>query len=321
MRPRHLGSWIAIGLGLAGLGALILAVNPAHLGRVITRFDAVFIPPIVACSALYYLLQGIRWQFLLRDAGARLPMPETIFINLVGQITSMLPLGELARVALAARASRRPFGDILATVTVQEMTYGLLLVVVAVPGMFEFRLSPAIPAVVLGGAALALAVLTFPPLFQALRRALERVVWLRRLVGALDDLQSATLVLLRRLSTLGWSVISLLQVAAMTTVFWLILQAVDPGIFTWLEAASVYAVATIAGEVSVIPGGIGASEATFAGVLIVAGVPAPTATAIALLQRLADQGVATLAGLVAYWVLRRRYDLGRLIVGVRRVSD
>lgn len=311
-RRRHLGQWIAAGIGLAGILALILVIQPEQLAAAFARFDPVLIPLIVAGSLLYYVLQGIRWHLLLRDVGSTLTLGHSVTLNLVGQTTTLLPLGELTRVALASRAAKMPFSDALATVTVQELIYGLLLVVVAVPGLFEFHLNPAIPLVAVAVALLAMAVLLFPPFFHGLHRLLERILGVRRLVGPLEELRAETVGLLQRPDTLAWSVIGLAQVAAMTTVFWLVVDSVSPGVLTWPEAASVYAVASIGGAISMIPGGLGASEATFAGVLIVAGFSPATATAIALIQRVADEGVAMTSGFVAYGLARRRYDLSGL---------
>jgi uncharacterized protein (TIRG00374 family) len=312
LHGHHFSAWLAGVVGLAGIATLILVINPAKLGLALEHFQLSLVPAIVAASLCYYVLQGVRWHFLLRDVGARLAIGETILINLAAQVTTLLPLGELTRVALAARAARIPFSDALATVTVEELTYGLLLVVVAVPGLFEFHLSPAVPAAALLVAVLALAVLTVPQLFHVLHNLMSRILGLRRLLGPLDELQAGTVSLLHRRDTLGWSVITLVQVAAMTTVFWLVVTALDPGALTWPEAASVYAVASMAGAISFIPGGLGASEATFAGLMIVVGLPPAQATAVALMQRVADQGVATASGLVAYVIAQRRYQLGKL---------
>ena len=311
-RTRRLGSWLAGVVGLVGVAALIVVIDPAKLGSSLEHFNLVLIPAIVVGSVAYYTLQGVRWQFLLRDVGVRLGWGETVSINLAGQVTTLLPFGELTRVVLAARQAKAPFSDVLATVTVQELIYGLLLVVVAVPGLFEFHVNPAIPIVAAMVAGLALAVLTVTPLFHLLHAVGERILGVRRLLDPLDELHAETVELLHRPDTLGWSVIGLAQVGAMSTVFWLVLSALAPGRLSWLEAASVYAVASIGGAISLIPGGLGASEATFAGVLIVAGLPPAPATAVALMQRVADQGVATVIGLVAWVIARRRYRLRRL---------
>jgi uncharacterized protein (TIRG00374 family) len=312
LKRHHVWTWAGGAVGLGGIAALIEVINPATLGFALQRLNLVLIPAIVVGSIGYYVLQGVRWQFLLRDVGARLPMGETVLLNMAGQVTTLLPLGELTRVVLAARAAKVPFSDALATVTVQELIYGLLLVVVAVPGMFEFHLSPVIPIAALLLALLALVILTVPPVFCTLHSVMSRILGLRRLLDPLDELQAGTAGLLHRFDTIGWSVIALVQVAAMTTVFYLVVSALAPGALSWPEAASIYAASSITGAISLIPGGLGASEATFAGLLIVAGMAPADAIAVSLMQRMADQGVATISGLAAFLLARHRYHIGRL---------
>jgi uncharacterized protein (TIRG00374 family) len=68
----------------------------------------------------------------------------------------------------------------------------------------------------------------------------------------------------------------------------------------------------VAGAVSLIPGGIGAAEASVVGLLVLSGVDPAAAIAAALLQRIADKGFATLMGFIAYAIARRRFHLSSL---------
>ncbi len=308
----HLGTWLSVAVGLGAVAALIVLFNPARVGHALAHFELALIPLIVVASLGYYVLQGVRWQFLLRDAAIRLPMSGTVLLNLAGQATTLLPLGELTRAVLVAQAAEADFGDVLATVTVQELIYTLLLIVLAVPGLFEFHLSPAIPFAALAAACLALGVLTVPPLFRRIHGLVTRIPGLARFAGPLDQLQQETVELLHRPDTAGWSLISVLQAGAMVTAFWLVVTAIAPSTLSWPEAASIYAIASIAGAISLIPGGIGASEAALAGLLIAGGLTPAGATGVALMQRLADKGLATVSGFAAYAVARPRYRLSGL---------
>ncbi|HVA21879.1 MAG TPA: lysylphosphatidylglycerol synthase transmembrane domain-containing protein [Candidatus Micrarchaeia archaeon] len=312
LRRLNPSTWLSVVVGLGAVAALIVLIHPNLLGRALTHFDLALIPAIVVTSLAYYVLQGVRWQFLLRDAAVRLPMMGTVLLNLAGQATTLLPLGELTRAVLVTQAAEAEFGDVLATITVQELIYTLLLIVLAVPGLFEFHLSPAIPFAALSAACLALGVLTIPPLFNQIHGLVTRIPGLERFAGPLGQLQQETVELLHRPDTAGWSLISLAQAAAMVTAFWLVVTALAPAALSWPEAASIYALSSIAGAVSLIPGGIGASEAALAGLLIGAGLAPATATGVALMQRLADKGIATVSGFVAYGVARPRYHLSGL---------
>jgi uncharacterized protein (TIRG00374 family) len=65
-------------------------------------------------------------------------------------------------------------------------------------------------------------------------------------------------------------------------------------------------VSSVGGALSLLPGGIGANEASVVGVLVVLGVSPPAAAAVALLQRLSLTVVPTMGGAIAYLALRRR---------------
>ncbi|HSR25334.1 MAG TPA: lysylphosphatidylglycerol synthase domain-containing protein, partial [Candidatus Eisenbacteria bacterium] len=80
----------------------------------------------------------------------------------------------------------------------------------------------------------------------------------------------------------------------------------------WWGAAFALALSSIGGAISLLPGGVGANEASVAGMLILLGVPGGAAGAAALIQRLLVSGTAVLLGLGAYAVVRRRFDLGGL---------
>lgn len=299
-------------VGLAALVALVLAVNPSQLGHAIRGFSVAAIPAVLVLSISYYLFQGIRWYFLLRDDGVDIGMRDTVLLNLAGQSAALLPLGELTRALLVAEASRAALGSVVATVTIQELTYTLILIAAAVPGAFEYHAAIAPVLAALAATAAVFVILTVPPVFQAVRAVVSHTPMLGRLLHDVDRLQRDTVVLLRRPSTWTWSVISAVDALIAITLFWLVVHALAPGVVSWRAAAFVYAVSHVAGAISLIPGGLGAYEASVAGLLVAAGADLDVAAAAALIHRCADKGVNTLTGIVAYLVARRRLRLGRL---------
>jgi uncharacterized protein (TIRG00374 family) len=297
-------------VGLAAIAALVVASNPGELGRDVVRFDLPLIPLILGLSASFYVLQGLRWYFLLRDVGARLGPGDSILLNVAGQTTSMLPLGELTRAVFAAEACGDvEFGEVVATVTVQELIFMLILILIAVPGVLSIHRALPGLIVALVGIAGVFVMLVVPQCFRLVHRLVERTPVLRRFTGQVDRLRQETVALLSRPKTLGWSVLSLLGAAAAITLFWLVVRGLGGAELSWPMASFVLAASYVAGAVSLIPGGLGAAEASVVGLLIAAGIDPATATAAALLQRLADKGFATVMGFIAYAIARRRFHL------------
>ena len=306
-RPTQL---IPVGFGLAAIVALIVASDPSALGHDIARFNLILVPAIFACSASYYVLQGLRWYFLLREIGARISPGDSILLNIAGQSTSMLPLGELTRAVFVSEACADvEFGEVVATVTVQELIFMLILILIAVPGVLSVhRALPGLIVALLGITAV-MAVLMVPSLFHLVHHVVERTPVLRRFTGQVDRLRQETVVLLHRPGTLGWSVLSVAGAGTGVTLLWLVVFGLNGRGLSWPMASFVLAAAYVAGAVSLIPGGIGATELGVVGLLVVAGIDPATATAAALLQRVGDKGFATAMGFIAYAIARHRFRL------------
>jgi uncharacterized protein (TIRG00374 family) len=300
-------------LGIAAMAGLVVVLDPGQVWRALSRFDLRLLPAILALQLVWYLLQGVRWHVLLREAGARLGPWDSVLLNAAGQtITAIVPLGDLTRAAFAARASDRDFGSVAATVTVQELTYTLFLILLAMPELLALRLGVGVVAATAVGMAAVVVILTVSPVFCLVHRLIARIPLLNRLLPAIDELQHETAQLLHRPETIVWSVLDLARAAAAVAAFWLVVRGLQPGALDWWQAAFALALSSIGGAISLLPGGVGANEASVAGLLIVLGVPGGAAGAAALLQRLLMTGVALGLGLSAYLVVRRRFDLGGL---------
>jgi uncharacterized membrane protein YbhN (UPF0104 family) len=299
-------------VAVAAVASLVLAVDPRAVGSATRRFDPVVIGPLFAVAVAFYGLQGLRWHQLLRAVGIRQRVVDSELVNLAGQsVSAVLPLGDLTRAVLVSESSGAEFGAAAATVTVQELTFTLLLVLLAAPGLIHLPGGIALTGLVVLGVAAVVVILTVPRVFGAVDGAVRHVPGLRRLAGQVEALQVGVVSLLRQPSVLAWSGLDLLRVAVATTGMWLILAGLHTGSLSWWDAALVLAVSYVGGAVSLLPGGVGANEASVVGILAVLGVNPADAAAAAVLQRVSLSGVATVGGLGAYLAVRKRLDLGR----------
>lgn len=298
-------------IGLAATGALVFVLNPAQVGHALAHFTLWFILPIVVLYLAIYLLQGVRWHYLLRDAGVRLKLWDSILLNSAGQtITALVPLGDLTRAAFASEASGKDFGTIAATVTVQELTFNLMLVLCALPVLLAFHLGVEVIVLTLLGMAAIVVILTVSSVFHFVHGVVARIPLLNRLLPAIEELQHETVELLHRPDALWLSVLDLGRALVSITVFWIVVQGLSPGSLDWPKAGFVLALSSIGGAISLIPGGVGANEASVAGLLIWFRVASGAAGAAALVQRFLLTGMAVILGLGAYLLVRRRFKLG-----------
>jgi uncharacterized membrane protein YbhN (UPF0104 family) len=306
-------------IGLAGIAGVLLFLNPSHVGSALQGFQLRLIAPIVVLSVLTYILQAIRWHYLLVDVGTKLRLRDTILVNMAGQtITAIVPLGDLTRAAFASAAGGTDFGVVAATVTVQELSYTLLLILSALPAILAlgYGLAAVVP-VVLGIAAIVV-VLTVSPVFCRVHDLVAHIPLLKGGLPAIDELQQETAALLHRPDALALSILDAARVVAAVTAFWLIVEGVAPGRIGWWQAAFVLALSAIGGAVSLIPGGVGANEASVAALLIFLGVGYGAAGAAAVIQRALVTGLSLILGLSAYTLINRRLHLGGIFQLVSR---
>jgi uncharacterized protein (TIRG00374 family) len=307
-------------LGAAALGSLLLVIDPRQVARAMGRFDLWLAIPLAGLGAGYYLLQGLRWHLLLRAIGAKQRVADSELVNLAGQsVTAVLPLGDLTRALLVSASTGVEFGAAAATVTVQELTFTLLLVLAAVPGLGRLPGGLSWVVAVVTGITGIVIILTVPRVFAVTRRAVGATPGVRHLSGQIDTLQREVGKLLRRPDVLGGSVLDLGRVVVVVSATLLILHGLGVTSLGWRETALVVAIAYVGGALSLLPGGVGANEASVVGILVVLGVNPAAAAAAALLQRLWLSGFATVGGLPAYAVVHHRLRLTGL-GGVSRLA-
>lgn len=211
------------------------------------------------------------------------------------------------------------FPDVVATVTVQELTYTLLLLLAAGPVVLDHQEALGIEVGALVGMAVIVAILAVPPPFHRVHQLVAWTPLLRRFTRQIDELRHETVELLHRPATVLWSALDAVRVLLVVTAFWLLVLGVRPGVVDWWSAAFVFSLSYVGGAVSLLPGGVGANEAGMVGLLVVVGVEPGAAAAIAVLMRFVASVLAVLVALAAYAAARRRFPgLSSLTTTTRR---
>jgi uncharacterized protein (TIRG00374 family) len=296
-------------VAFGAIAALLIYANPSRIGAAFQRFNLLYLPIVVGLGVGFYVVQGIRWWTLNRALKIRFPLKDTIFLTLTGQATALLPLGELTRALLVSKAASVNLGAVVATEAVQELLFVFMLFVVALPTAISFHfvaIAVIVPLIFILAIVL---VLTNEALYMDVMRVVSHVPVLRRIRPALDELHRDTRVLFRHPATYKYLPLSIAQALMAVSLLWFIAEAIEPGKLAWPTAGFVYAVTQGAAWLTLSPGGLGAVEASTAGLLVALGISFDVATAVALMQRLADKVLNGIIGWICYAFARRRYNL------------
>ena len=254
----------------------------------------------LAAVSLGFLLRWAKFELYLRRLDVRISFRESLTIFLAGMSMAVTPgkLGEVLKSFLLRDRAGVPVSRTAAVVLLERVTDVIALLVILALGRSADGLGW-VEAVAGMGALGLLGVLLAPgPVIRLLgaetagwRGALARVLEAGRVVAAPGVTLLASLV-----SIPSWG----LEALALS---WLL--AGFGAELPWTVAAEAYAFSTLAGAVSMLPGGLGAAEGSLAWMLEKGGATASVAVAATLLLRLATLWYAVGVGVLALMALGR----------------
>ncbi|MGH7267244.1 MAG: lysylphosphatidylglycerol synthase transmembrane domain-containing protein [Candidatus Rokuibacteriota bacterium] len=277
---------LVAGLGAAVALGLALAANlPATL-ETLARFPPGLLPVIIGAILVNYGLRFAKWQLYLRRLDIPLPAGQSLLVFLAGFTMSITPgkLGEVLKAFLVRDLAGTEVGRTASVVMAERLTDVAGLLVLSLLGATVLPFGGVLLTVVAAGLAVAVLALRTRWLGEALHRLVARAPRRARLAGALGLFLGAGRTLLAPGILTGTVALSVVSWFFECLAFHVILQGL--GLPTSLPVATfLYAFASLAGAVSMLPGGLGVAEGSLTGLLVALGTPLPEAAAATLLVR------------------------------------
>ena len=298
---------LAVALGVAVYAALFFFFNFGDVSRALAGFNLFLIPVVLGLVSLSYVGRFVRWLYYVRILKVSVPLGTNAAIFAAGLSMTISPgkLGEVLKSVFVRQASGAPIARTAPAVVAERATDGTGMVLWGFIGAFALQLSPWIMLAFLGVAAFGITVLRSKRLSLLAERVLLKLPLLDRLAphlhafhGASNELLGARpLVIGTAISFFSWG----LECLAVY------LCAVGLGANAdFLMVVFVFAVSSLLGVLSMIPGGIGAVEAGLAlQFKELAGMSSGLAGALTFVIRLATLWFATLVGIVGLLLVRR----------------
>jgi uncharacterized protein (TIRG00374 family) len=259
------------------------------------------VPVLLALSLLNYAMRGSRWLLFSRALRLTVPFASNILYYVSGFAMTTTPgkMGEIVRLYLLNRFHGCPYDRTAALLIADRLSDGLATTIVVALTIAAFAKLPAgaAGAIVFAGA---LVVVCLWPglLLHALHAAFARLnrwprvfVRARRAIRGLQILAhprifAAALVM----GAIGWTSEGLS--------FYVLLHALGVALAP-AACVFIFAFAMLVGAASILPGGLGSTEATMIGLLSLRGVPFETAVVATGVVRVTTLWFAVSLGLLA----------------------
>lgn len=287
------------------VGVMLYADVTALLETVVT-FDVSVLWPVLGLVLVGYGLRWLKWEVYLRCLGLRLPRLESLLAFLAGMVMGITPgkLGEVLKSFLLVRSRGIPVARTAPIVVAERLTDLIALILLMAYGVSTsghgLWVCAAAVALTFGllGAAL------WPPAGRFCVAIAARLPWARRGVPALEEALSAMAQLVGWRALMATTLLSLLAWGGECVATYWVLTAF-PGVEVSLSTATfIFAFATIAGALSLLPGGMIATEGSMVALLQQTFRVTPNAQvagAATLIIRFCTLWFGVLVGALALW--------------------
>jgi uncharacterized protein (TIRG00374 family) len=285
MAGRHL--MLLVTAGLLFLGGAIFWGEMNRAAASMALFHWPILGPVLGLSVLNYLLRALRWEYYLRLLAVRLPLLKSLGIFLASLLFVITPgrLGEVAKSYFVNKVDCTvPVSRTVPVVLAERLVDLLATALLAAAGLATFSMGWEILlvcGVIVGGM---IALISSRRLMQAVFSRLNRIPRLARAMPHILEMYEGAYTLMRPRPLLISLVLSVPAWFTECLGLYLVLGAF--GVHVPLLAATfTYTLATLIGALSMLPGGLGATEGSLAVMLAGVGVDPGVALAATFITR------------------------------------
>jgi len=270
-----------------------------------------YVPVILALTTFNYILRGVKWHYYLHLIGVHVARGDSAAIFASGLSMAMTPgkLGELLKAWLLRARAGTPMAVSAPIIMAERLTDGIALLILASGGLLLYRSGWQVLLLIALLATAMVAVVQSRALSLRILAALERMPALGKRAHNLRQFYESAYVLLRPRPLLTALALGVVSWSGECLAFFFVLVGLGfpatPALL--VRAAFVLATSTLVGSASLLPGGLGAAEASSAALLrLVLPISAPTAVVATLLIRFCTLWFGVALGLVALLFFGKR---------------
>lgn len=288
---------------MAGVGVFVVLAIYADVKEVARNFADFrweYLPLIVLLILSSYILRFCKWHYFLGRIGVRLRVKDSLMIFLSGLTMAVTParLGEVSKSYLLKRANGTEISRSVPVVFAERITdlLGMLTLAAISFSAFEY------------GRVFLIAVLAFLLALVVVlrsRRASGILLWvagsvplLRRLSGSIEVALGSARTLMGFRNLVVATGISIVAAGVQCLAMYFVLRAFGTDASVLLSTF-VFSFSSLAGSVSMIPGGLVAAEGSLTGLLVLADISKVDAAGATMVIRICTLWLGIAIGLVA----------------------
>lgn len=301
---KHIITFIILGVLIIAL--LVLFGDYQQILDNLQKINLAIIPLLILCTLVNYIIRAFKWEYFLRLLNIRVPLLTSALVFFSGLSMAITPgkVGEVLKSYLLKQSNQVRMSKSVVVVVAERLTDVLSLVILSLLGLSSFFMYwyalVIIPILVF----ILFLLLRNKKAYIWFRVILAKIPILKRYVPSLDEILSGS----RTLFTYKAMIVAVL----LSVVSWffeclaLMLLLKDLGYpIPVFEATFVFSFSSIFGAIFVLPGGLGAAEISFVGLLMAIGVPRSIGSIATIIIRVCTLWFGVALGYISLLLFQR----------------
>jgi len=309
---KKIRSKIFISIAIAALIgiAFSLYANISQLESALSTFSYTILPLVFFCALINYLLRFLRWEYYLHVLGIRVPRSESfgVFVSSLSMSVTPGKMGELIKSYFLKSLRAVPISRSVPVVFAERITDFLDLLIISIIGAYSIGYEKKIIIVVALVFIAVIGIIASRPLSIRIIRTSEKIPFIAKRIKPIEAAYESSRTILSGKVLAISTFIGLLGWFTECMGFIFVLEGLDIHL-KFLSASFIYAFSIVVGAITLLPGGLGVTETSLAGLLILAKIPKNSAVAATLIVRAATLWFAVIigAGMLSY--MQKRYGV------------
>ncbi|HUI29880.1 MAG TPA: lysylphosphatidylglycerol synthase transmembrane domain-containing protein [Candidatus Acidoferrales bacterium] len=296
---KKLRSKLFISIAIAALIGVAFSfyADFSQLKAAFSAFNYEFIPLAAACASVNYLFRFARWEYYLRVLEIKVPRSQSfgIFISSLSMSVTPGKMGELVKSYFLKSLRAVPISKSAPIVFAERITDFLDLLIISIIGAYsigyEKRLIIVVALIFVAG----IGIIASRSFSMKIIRKAEKISFIAKRIKPIESAYESSHAMLSGKALIISSLIGLAGWFIECLGFLFVLDGLDIHLKI-LSASFIYAFSTVVGAVSFLPGGLGATETSLAGLLVLAKIPKNSAVAATFIIRAATLWFAVIIG-------------------------
>ncbi len=273
-----------------------------------TKFNWMLLPVLLILSLGNYFVRFFKWEYYLRLLRIKISLSQSIKIFFSGLTMSASPgkMGEVLKSFLLKEITNEPISKTASIIFAERLTDFLSLTFLTILGTYYFQYSAIWIYFVLIFFVIIIVAISNKKTAEFIINAIKKFSFLKSYSSKIINLYESTYILLQPIALFKMIIISIFSWFYECFSFYLILLNFDSNV-TILFPTFVYALSTIAGAISMLPGGIGVTEGSLSLILISSGISKENAIASTIIIRVVTLWFAVLLGSIVLFFFQKKY--------------